>query len=310
LIGGAAIGSVRTFASAASGPNGGAAPTGAANHSIPADNPDLEKQIVNLRYQLYKTSLKTAGLEAENRRLHTELDELKKTSRPNVANPDEQPTNAIGKTTEQQSAHVEKAKSAVGADWGKYQRINDKLFFVSSPRGDVVSFYNPQSGKARSLRLTASTEGQIVVTPYIVADFAALLVNRAERLDRIAVFHIPTETWYPQELREPLVNPSPGIIFTDPRLLESKFAAISSFGRYYYAFSAFAKRWDVVKIPGVATLQNARSASSAVSLRAGSWIHDFNYVSGKWESFDLRVIYDAIENEKKNGMEPTVIPKD
>ena len=70
-----------------------------------------------------------------------------------------------------------------------------------------------------------------------------------------------------------------------------------SLGRYVYAFSTLAKKWDVLELP-VGAEPNAAVGPTTATVEYGSHIYDFPAQTGKWLDLDIRTILDAPETGK------------
>ena len=108
------------------------------------------------------------------------------------------------------------------------------------PGGNRVALYNIDTKTSQTIELSASRDDPVEVTPISGQDILALGLN-GSKITRIAVADLASGTWHPQDLRQPAegrVSPivGPGV-------------AVYTLGRYVYAYSATAHRWDVAELP-------------------------------------------------------------
>ena len=111
---------------------------------------------------------------------------------------------------------------------------------MTSPAGDKVTFVNLETKKSSSVRLSDSKETPLQVTP-IWGPNAAALMLKGPTITRIAAASDLNGTWHTQDLREPVKGQAMPIV--GPGVVAY------GLGRFIYAFSAEAQRWDVVELP-------------------------------------------------------------
>jgi hypothetical protein len=114
------------------------------------------------------------------------------------------------------------------------------------------------------------------------------------KITRIAVFTFNERTWYPLDLREPVEGRVSSTV--------GDTEVVYVLGRYIYAFSLIAQRWDVLELPKGA--KPARRNFGSTSFEHDGHLYDFNAVTAKWRDIDLRAILDAPEDKPKDDAEP------
>jgi hypothetical protein len=163
-------------------------------------------------------------------------------------------------------------------DQPHYVQTN-QLIVVASPEGDAVTAYSTETGKSKSLRLTKATDAKLRVNP-ILSDGLAALNLKGPHITRIAAFSKYDGNWYAQDLREPVEQARPIVGAT---------MAAYPIGRRAYAFSALAKRWDVLELP-VGTVANVSVGPDAITCPHSSHLYVFSAKTGTWEDIDTRAI--------------------
>jgi hypothetical protein len=170
-----------------------------------------------------------------------------------------------------------------------YFRQANRLI-VSLPGDNRVALYNLDTKSSQKIELSASMQAPVEVTPISVQNFVALGL-KGSKINRIAVADLASGTWYVQDLRQPVggrVSPILG-----PQV------AVYPLGRYVYAYSARAHRWDVVELPENVQATPAIGPDGAATIQAGGHIFLFSVLTGKWDHIDVRAILDSKEAEKK-----------
>ncbi len=164
-----------------------------------------------------------------------------------------------------------------------------KRLIVSLPGGNRVALYNMDTKTSKTIELSASPDAPVEVTPLSDQNLLALGL-KGSKINRIAVADLASGTWYAQDLRQPVegrVAPilGPGV-------------AVYPLGRYVYAYSAWAHRWDVAELPEGVQATPAIDPDGA-TIRGRGHIFLFSALTGKWEHIDVRAILDAGAAEKK-----------
>jgi RNA polymerase sigma factor (sigma-70 family) len=162
----------------------------------------------------------------------------------------------------------------------------EQLIVVASPEGDAVTAYSTETGKSKSLRLTNAGDVKLRVIPLLSSGLAALDL-KGPHIDRIAAFSKYDGNWYAQDLREPAEKANPIVGAT---------MAVYPIGRRVYAFSALAKRWDVLELPAGADAK-VRVGLDAITCPHGSHLYVFSSKTGTWEDIDMRAV-PAAQDEK------------
>ena len=173
-----------------------------------------------------------------------------------------------------------------------YTRFGD-IIVATSPKGDKVSLYSNQTGESKAIRIFESTEPSHKVIPTILmsglsTQQAVALFLSGPRISRIAVFSYPDSTWHIQQLREPVEMAQP--------ILSDKIVTYS-LGRFIYAFSTVATKWDVLELP-VGAKASAVVGPFTATVEHDGHIYDFSAQKGKWLDLDVRTLLDAPEAVK------------
>ena len=115
---------------------------------------------------------------------------------------------------------------------------------------------------------------------------------KGPKITRIAVADTASATWYRQDLRKPFEGQA-------TPMMGASGLAVYTLGRFVYAFSPEAHRWDVVELPeGIPAVPIIGPFGVTIERRG----HIYNFVTktGKWEHLDVRAILDiATAGEKK-----------
>jgi hypothetical protein len=160
---------------------------------------------------------------------------------------------------------------------------------VVSPAGDRVTLFNLETRKSQSIELSGSKGAPLEVTPILGPDLVALAL-KGPKIDRIAVADLASGTWHAQDLREPARGGAEPIIAPG--------VAVYSLGRYAYAYSVAAHRWDFAELP-----EGLRAAAvvgpTGASIEGRGHIYTFIPRAGKWEHIDVRAILDVAGAEGK-----------
>lgn len=186
-----------------------------------------------------------------------------------------------------------------GPDQPRYMR-HDNLFFVISPIGDKFSIYDALTKKSAILRLPATKESPLHVTPIIGGgnfrgtpplDPALMSVMIAgPKITRIHVFNFEDWKWYGQDLKEPAFgNAGPAMGWS---------VAAFAQGRYIHAFSTKTKRWSTLELPQGIKASPTTFLESIVVEHDGH-IYEFSGDTGEWKHTDLRAIIDAALDSAK-----------
>ncbi len=167
----------------------------------------------------------------------------------------------------------------------RYFRHGEALV-VSSPSGGRVTLYDLKT--RRSLELTGPNDAPIGLTPFYGPNLLALGVS-GPKVTRIAVADTDTG-WHVQELRRPVAGRVTPTVFQG--------FALYTEGRYAYAYSAQAHRWDVAELP-----EGLRASpvgdQNGVTIEGRGHIYAFAPRTGRWEHVDVRAILDVVESGEK-----------
>lgn len=169
-----------------------------------------------------------------------------------------------------------------------YHRLGNAIL-VASAVGDRLTYYDLETHQSRSIELSGTADAPLQVTPIDSPDIVALSFKGA-KITRLAAVDRTNRMLYVQELRQPAkgqVMPivAPGI-------------AVYAIGRYLYAYSATAHRWDVAELPvGMVGFPNI--GPDGASLEGPGHVFTFLPKTGKWEHIDVRAILDLAGAEPK-----------
>jgi len=165
-----------------------------------------------------------------------------------------------------------------------------RYIVMTSPKGDRVTCYDRGTRESKVIELAVPDGSVHTVTPMFTQRQGILALNiRGPKISRIAAFTLAVgqqgeirDSWYPQELREPVDQADVTLAFK---------TAAYVLGRHVYAFSAFANRWDVLELPAGSQAQLSDSQTE-FKVEHGGHLYTFNALSGKWDDFDLNAILD------------------
>jgi len=160
----------------------------------------------------------------------------------------------------------------------------DQLVVVASPEGDKVTAFSTETGKVTSLRLFESKEPSRHVSPIVNPQLVALAIE-GPKIDRIAVFSVDDNTWYAEDLREPVEQASPIVN-------QNNTIATYTLGNRVYAFSPESKRWAVLELPEKAEPQ-PRFGSNSVVCEHDGHLYVFSAKFGKWLDLDARKLLNS-----------------
>lgn len=167
--------------------------------------------------------------------------------------------------------------------------------WVFSPTGDRIVVKNKRTGNTKTLRLPASEDAPLSVTPIANALVTALDL-RGPEITRLAVYS--QRGWHPIDLREPVSEKASPVVYTD--------AAAYTLGRFVYAFAVQAGRWDVLELPEGSS-PSPSVQSDSITVDHDGTIHTFDYRTGRWTSLNLAELLEAEDGEDS---EPAANPDD
>ncbi len=174
-----------------------------------------------------------------------------------------------------------------------YLRL-DKTVIMTSPTGDQVTFLDLRTKKTTSVQLSESPKTRLRVTPIWGPTNAALML-RGPKITRIAAANGLNGTWHTQDLSEPVKGEAVPIV--GPGVVAY------GLGRYIYAYSTAAERWDVLELPK-GTRAAPIAAANSVTVEIPGHIYTFNGQTAKWDHVDYRALLrtagDAEEDNPKN----------
>jgi hypothetical protein len=115
---------------------------------------------------------------------------------------------------------------------------------------------------------------------------------KGPKITRIAASNGLNGAWHIQDLREPVKGEATPIL--GPGVVAY------GLGRYIYAFSAEAQRWDVVELPkGVRGVPIV--GANSVTIEVPGHIYTFGGKTGKWNDLNIRALIEtaAAKDEPK-----------
>ncbi len=241
-----------------------------------ADRADaLLRSVDQIEGVLADLDRRNLDLRKELRTLRTEIVSLR-SGRPENAVRDQAPISAAADS---------KRTDAAATKSGPSHFENGNLFVVCSQRGDRVAICDGWLGKTSSIQLPVPQEARHQLTPIWGPPATAFVALNAKgpNVSRIAAY-VPGLTsgagWCSQELREPV----------DEALASVRFkSAAYALGRYVYAFSAPARRWDVLELPPGSQPELTVSGNQ-FRVEHGSHLYTFDTNSGKWNDVDFDAI--------------------
>jgi hypothetical protein len=128
---------------------------------------------------------------------------------------------------------------------------------------------------------------------FITGPGVVAVLLKGPKITRIAAAD-QAGTWITQDLREPVEGQVSPIVGVN--------VAAYALGRYVYAFSAAASRWDVAELPeGVPTRPVV--GGNEITLEGGGHIFTFSAQTGKWNDLDLNAIFKSAEDQGEAGTE-------
>jgi RNA polymerase sigma-70 factor (ECF subfamily) len=190
-------------------------------------------------------------------------------------------------------------------DQPSYLRHGD-VFFVIYPGGERFTVCNVKTKQVSTVRLPGSTDAPLDVSPILSGNTMvtmSLMIRRKPGpnkpiIDKLHVFCFDDWKWYPLRLKEPIT----GDVIP---LLGGKSVAAYSQGRYVYAFSHAAKKWETLELPpdvraatGNAILNHPATANVTVKMDSvvveyDGHVHEFLDATGKWTHTDFRALINA-----------------
>ncbi len=163
--------------------------------------------------------------------------------------------------------------------------------FTASPTGNAAFAYNPETREVKAVRLNATQEDPIRVTPKVVKG-ACVVGLRLEgtKITRVAVFNIESGKWAPLDLDEP----ASGVVQPMPL---GHGAMAYQVGRFFYTYLSKSSTWDRLDLQTITQGKPIRvtprelKGAGVVGLRLEgpkiTRVAVFNMESGKWAPRDL-----------------------
>ena len=146
-----------------------------------------------------------------------------------------------------------------------------EIIAVPSSGGDKVWAQSLKGGAWKLYRVPTGVKATIILSGNVLA-----LMMVGPEIRQVVVFDAASAEWLPQDLREPVTGRVLPMINQD--------LAVYSTGRFVYAFSALAKRWDVLE-----PAEGPRSVqfySTHFQVMVGSRLHIFSAWTGRWSHLD------------------------
>ncbi|MGC8643172.1 MAG: hypothetical protein ACP5XB_25205 [Isosphaeraceae bacterium] len=117
---------------------------------------------------------------------------------------------------------------------------------------------------------------------------AVALMVSGKKITRLAAATKATGDWIPVDLREPVEGQAMPIVGNG--------VVVYGLGRYVYAFSSQAKRWDVLDLPQGASAMPSVGNQTARVEHDGQ-IHEFNAATGKWNHIDMNALLNTVKEK-------------
>jgi RNA polymerase sigma factor (sigma-70 family) len=171
------------------------------------------------------------------------------------------------------------------------------LVFVSSSIGDRFAICDLANGRSASIRLPASKDSPLTITPISDAENRFLVLGlQGPRITRIAAFHFQLWKWIPLDLREPVSGTMSPLVGSSAVVYRHK--------RFIYAFSPYTFTWGVLELPEGVSARPVVSSDS-VTAEGGGHIYTFLVQKGTWKDIDLNaLIRNSLENEPPTDASP------
>jgi hypothetical protein len=170
-----------------------------------------------------------------------------------------------------------------------YQHLN-KTIIMTSPAGDEVTFLDLATKNKTSVQLSESPKTRLQVTPIWGPNNAALML-RGPKITRIAAANGLNGTWHTQDLREPVKGEAMPLV--------GQGVVAYALGRYIYAYSTAAERWDVVELPKGYQVVPIVGANSVTAEIPGH-IYTFNVQTAKWDHVDVHALLSTAPDTEKD----------
>jgi RNA polymerase sigma factor (sigma-70 family) len=153
---------------------------------------------------------------------------------------------------------------------------SDSIIVTVSPEGDRVSILNLETGEPpASYQAEKGTKfGSVPTSKEFVA-----LGGKGPKITRIAVFEARTWQWYPLDLWEPISGEIVPMV--------SNNMVVYNAGRHVYAFSAPARRWDVLELEQGAKVDPLVHNQTTTVEHAGRR-YFFLAKTGRWVEIDTK----------------------
>jgi RNA polymerase sigma factor (sigma-70 family) len=166
--------------------------------------------------------------------------------------------------------------------------------FAASPSGNVAFASNCQTAEVKAVRLNATQEAPIRVTPITPKQLPGVWVVGLQleglKITRVAVFDLQAGKWSPLDL----VEPASGVV---KPMVVGRGAAAYQIGRFFYVYRSKASTWDrlelqaitngnpirvtLKEVPGVPVLALRVEGPKIIRVAV------LNLESGKWSTQDL-----------------------
>jgi hypothetical protein len=169
---------------------------------------------------------------------------------------------------------------------GSYSRHQNTVV-LNSPGGDRVTFVDLGTKKTASVRLSESKKSGLKIVPIEGPDVAAVMVS-GPKVTRIAAANRLTGVWHTQELREPVKMASP---------IVGPGVAAYGLGRYIYAYSASAQRWDVLELPK-GSHATPIVGPNYVKVEVANHYYTFDCKTAQWNHVDIGALLESADSQE------------
>jgi hypothetical protein len=167
-----------------------------------------------------------------------------------------------------------------------------KGLIVSVPGDNRVAFHDLETGTSQAIELSGSKDAPVSVMWIGGSDAVMPLTLSGPRITRLAIADLATGRLQPQDLREPVEGGASPLV--GPGLV------VYALGRYVYAYSAQAHRWDVAELPEALTPQQTPVLGpDGTTVASRGHVYAFVVKTGKWEHIDVRKVLGTGEADRK-----------
>ena len=147
-----------------------------------------------------------------------------------------------------------------------------EIIAVQSSGGDKVWAQSVEGGAWRLYRVSKGVKASPIFSRNVLA-----LMMEGPEVTQVVAFDSASGEWLPQNLREPAKGQVAPIVGQN--------LAAYAVGRFVYAFSAPAKRWEVLEL-GEGAKPSPIVSPTYIKVEDGSHLHLFSAGTGRWSDLD------------------------